>query len=507
MKTYFLKRFPTKFLLTPIFLCLLTIPVHSQAYKVRMAMVGNSITYGATLSNPATESYPAQLSQMLSTVYGDTVDIQNYGVSGRTMMRSAENPIWIENAFKNALLSVPDICLIMLGTNDSKPYRWASWGDEFLDDYLTMIDTFQFRNPDTKFIVCYPPPIWPQHEYGTTFDDKHNDSILVTDIVPLIDTVVKRTGAVLIDFHTPFKDSVLLFPDYLHPNVEGSRQMAKILFDTIQKINLIYQVDAGRAYISNFKQITSPAPHGREVELSWTTIFADSVFLDDEPVDSIGSKVVIADSQKVYTLIAKNTKNTSTFLLSLKTYLPVKSGISITTASYDYANGYPVYLYSKYFDQYNKNTFENTSGITWTITAGDALLSDQTDTSILFTPVVKGSVTVQASDGQVSGQKVLSVNKDPVSVETINTNSINVFPIPAANKLFFQLEKTNFNEVQIVVYNLIGKELLNKNCKITGQDNSVIELDLSGISPGSYIYAVYEGSKVTYGKFLKQGAR
>ena len=191
---------------------------NSQSYKVRLAMIGNSITYGANLANPATESYPNQLSNLLSDIYGDTCVVGNYGVSARTMMKSAETPIWNELLFANAIKSVPDICLILLGTNDSKPYRWDAWGSEFLGDYLSMIDTFQFRNPNTKFIVCYPPPIWKEHNYGTTFDTKHNDSILVTNIIPAIDTVVQQTGAILMDFHTPFVDSVQLFPDYLHPS-------------------------------------------------------------------------------------------------------------------------------------------------------------------------------------------------------------------------------------------------------------------------------------------------
>lgn len=136
-----------------ILLSLILHPAKSQEYKVRIAMVGNSITYGAKLDNPAEESYPAQLSLMLSEVYGDTCEIMNCGVSACTLMRSAENPLWDQAAFTNGLKFVPDICLIALGTNDTKPYRWDAWGDEFLDDYRAMIDTFKFRNQNTKFIV------------------------------------------------------------------------------------------------------------------------------------------------------------------------------------------------------------------------------------------------------------------------------------------------------------------------------------------------------------------
>ena len=234
--------------------------------------MGNSITYGAGLAIPATQCYPAQLSQMLAEIYGDTCEIKNYGVSARTMMRSAELPLWNESLFVSALKYVPDICLILLGTNDSKPYRWDAWGDEFRDDYLAMIDTFRFRNPYTKFIVCYPPPIWEGHPYGTTFSDSHNDSILVNCIIPEIDTVAKRTGAILIDFHTPFVDSMNLFPDKLHPDIEGSRIMAEILFDKITKTDLIHQVDAGLAFVSSFEQSIMPVAIGSKVMIKWLSL-------------------------------------------------------------------------------------------------------------------------------------------------------------------------------------------------------------------------------------------
>ena len=290
-----------------------------EPYQVRMAMIGNSITYGAGLPDPAKDCYPSQLDTLLRAVYGDTILIRNYGVSARTMTKNSELPIWSEPAFKNALEFVPDVCLILLGTNDSKPYRWDSLGDEFLDDYISMIDTFKFRNPNTKFIVCYPPPIWEGHPYGTTFEDKHNDSVVVNHIIPLIDSVVALTGALLIDFHSPFKDSLQYFPDKLHPNKEGSGIMAQILFDSLIDKNLFHQVETGLAYVSVFRQSPSVVPVGSNVLLQWETIFADSVFLDGIPVVENGSQNVMAEEGKVYTLTAKGAQNSSTYPLILNT--------------------------------------------------------------------------------------------------------------------------------------------------------------------------------------------
>src|SRR5262245_25409255 len=50
--------------------------------SIRIACIGDSITYGAK-ADPKTESYPAQLQQML----GERFVVRNFGVGGATMMR------------------------------------------------------------------------------------------------------------------------------------------------------------------------------------------------------------------------------------------------------------------------------------------------------------------------------------------------------------------------------------------------------------------------------------
>jgi lysophospholipase L1-like esterase len=468
-----------------------------------MAMMGNSITYGAKLSSPSTECYPARLSQMLSEIYGDTCEIMNYGVSGRTMMRSSESPLWKESKFTDALKYVPDICLILLGTNDSKPYRWEAWGDEFLNDYLAMIDTFKFRNPYTRFIVCYPPPIWEGHPYGTTFENSHNDSIVVNCIIPLIDSVVEKTGAILIDFHTPFVDSLQYFPDKLHPDAEGSGIMAEILFDTIIERDLIHQVETGLAFVSSFDQMTAPAAIGDSVELRWSTVFADSVFVDGVPVDPSGSIKVIAEESRVYTLTAKGSKNTSDFHLRLNTYFPEVSGLNISISSYDYKKGKPVFLYSAYVDQYQKEISENTNNVTWNIIEGEGQFGDQTDTSIVFIPTATGKVVIEAKEGELSAQRTFWVNSLTFVSDLAKTKDIKVFPNPVTGVLYFQFENLQGEDIQIKVFNMLGVKLLEHNFSTNGQGISKFKLNTSGLDQGVYVYTVIIDACIRHGQFIK----
>ncbi len=208
---------------------------YTQDYHVRIACTGNSITQGVGLSDPSTQSYPAQLAAKLQEVYGDTCIVQNFGVSGRTMLKDGDFPIWNEALFRNSLNFAPDICFILLGTNDSKPQNWDVYGSEFYSDYISMIDTFKSRNPYTLFMIAYPPPA-----YDVVFDIR--DTIIHNDIIPVIDSVLAHTDAELVDFYNPLVDSAYLFPDKIHPGIRGSEVMAELIRSRLIETDLVHHV-------------------------------------------------------------------------------------------------------------------------------------------------------------------------------------------------------------------------------------------------------------------------
>ena len=90
------------------------------ADPVRIACVGDSITEGSGLGNPAVESYPARLQRLLGTHYL----VRNFGVSGRTLLKKGDYPYWKESAYRLSRDFAPDIVLIKLGSNDAKSFNW-----------------------------------------------------------------------------------------------------------------------------------------------------------------------------------------------------------------------------------------------------------------------------------------------------------------------------------------------------------------------------------------------
>jgi lysophospholipase L1-like esterase len=123
-----------------------------QAAQVKIACVGDSITEGAGLGNAAVESYPARLQRLLGT----NAIVRNYGVSGRTLLKKGDFPYWKELFFKQSHDWVPDIVIIQLGTNDSKPQNWK-YGTNFISDYEELIASYASLTNSPKVLVCVLP--------------------------------------------------------------------------------------------------------------------------------------------------------------------------------------------------------------------------------------------------------------------------------------------------------------------------------------------------------------
>jgi lysophospholipase L1-like esterase len=121
-----------------------------------VACVGDSITYGSGISDRTKDSYPAQLQGILQQ-YDLAWEVRNFGVSGATLLSKGDKPYIRETAYSDARASNPDIVIIKLGTNDSKPQNWQYKAD-FVTDYENMIDAFRTLPSRPQVWICRPVP-------------------------------------------------------------------------------------------------------------------------------------------------------------------------------------------------------------------------------------------------------------------------------------------------------------------------------------------------------------
>lgn len=193
-------------------------PVDPSAYKapVRVACIGDSITKGAGAANG--KSYPSQLQELL----GDSWKVGNFGVGGRTLLKKGDVPYWREKAYQDALGFRPDVVIIMLGTNDTKPQNWKH-KSEFASDYKDLVKSFLSLESKPRVYVCRPCPVPEPGNFGI------NETALKEQI-PLIDAVAAEMKLGLIDMHAALADKPELLPDRVHPNTEGAGEMARAAF-------------------------------------------------------------------------------------------------------------------------------------------------------------------------------------------------------------------------------------------------------------------------------------
>jgi lysophospholipase L1-like esterase len=228
-------------LILTIFLLSGTIFVNGQIikpkkheYPIRIACIGNSITYGYGIKNREVNSYPAQLGKLL----GENYRVENFGISGRTLLSLGDKPYIKEKAFSDAMTFRPNIVIIMLGTNDTKPRNWKH-KDNFTEDYKNLVTAFDTLPSKPTIVLCQLVPAFPER-WGI------NDSIIVEEVNPMIVKLSKELKLSCIDLHTPFENKAQMFPDLIHPNNKGANLMAWIIYEalTVKKKNRQYKLSS-----------------------------------------------------------------------------------------------------------------------------------------------------------------------------------------------------------------------------------------------------------------------
>ena len=209
------------------------------AEKVRVACIGDSITYGLGLANREKDSYPAQLQKMLDEMFPGKYEVRNFGNSGRgiyldSMRGSEKRGFRHMPEHKVALAWKPDIVISNLGINDNgeyiKEYTGGRKRGQFIDDYLALLGDYRKANPKMK------PFIWtklsPLAE-GQRFYRSPEPFLMQADL----EEVAKRMSAVGIDMQEPLREKMdeIFARDKIHPNAEGARIIAEKTFAEIIK--------------------------------------------------------------------------------------------------------------------------------------------------------------------------------------------------------------------------------------------------------------------------------
>lgn len=190
----------------------------ASAQKIKIACIGNSVTYGATIKNRIVDSYPAQLQKLLGSEY----EVGNFGYSGATILKNGHKPYWEKPVFKASKEFLPNIVIIHLGLNDQGNNNWLKHKGEFESDYLEMIQVYKSLPSKPKIIVCKMSPSFSGHHW---FEEGMRESY--AEIQTKIETIAKKANVSLLDLQEPLYRYPELYSDDLHPAKEGATILAK----------------------------------------------------------------------------------------------------------------------------------------------------------------------------------------------------------------------------------------------------------------------------------------
>lgn len=198
--------------------------VHSAPIKV--ACVGDSLTFGYLSGNQKTKSYPARLQELL----GEDYIVQNFGRNSATLLTGTDLAYEDQQAYRDSIASNPDIVIIMLGTNDSKAKYWDEGGRErFKTDAKKLVSSYQNLSSEPEVIFATSPACL----YASVGDIRGN--IIEDEIVPMQRQLAEENGWKMIDMFAMTSDKDTLYhSDGIHFSDAGYYYEAECMYSAIK---------------------------------------------------------------------------------------------------------------------------------------------------------------------------------------------------------------------------------------------------------------------------------
>ena len=215
---------------------------HSSG-AVKVACIGDSITYGLGLADRAKESYPAQLQKLLDEFEPGKYEVRNFGNSGRgiyldSMRGSERRGFRYMPEHKAALEWKPDIVVCNLGINDCgeyiKEYTGGRGRGQFKMEYLKLLMDYRRANDEAKIFIW--TKLSPLAE-GQKFYRSPEPFLMQSDLEVVASLCGSWSGGPDgIDMQEPLREKMdeIFAHDKIHPNAEGARIIAETTFKALQ---------------------------------------------------------------------------------------------------------------------------------------------------------------------------------------------------------------------------------------------------------------------------------
>lgn len=185
---------------------------------MKIACVGDSITYGENLREE--ETYPYVLGQMLKEEY----IVRNFGVQEAAVQSTAVLPYIKTKEYKNSIQFHGDVVILMLGSNDTNPLN-----DRGIDSFRTAYESLVMKYQESRVILCTISAAYSRN-YGINPNRIH-------DINQVICETAQAMNLELADVYELSKKHPEWYTyDGIHPDAKGAYAAAELLASYFRKI-------------------------------------------------------------------------------------------------------------------------------------------------------------------------------------------------------------------------------------------------------------------------------
>lgn len=187
--------------------------------QIKIACVGDSITYGHGISNWPENNYPAVLQGLL----GEKYHVNNYGVSSFAVQDTADRSYMTLAHYQESLAYNADYVVFMMGSNDAKPDNWIGT-EAFREDLLTILDSYG----DAEIILCTPATAFFLEGQTEGVTNHNIQPLVVEQIAQVVREVAAEREYILLDIHALTAQHPEWFAaDGVHPSNEGAAAIAQ----------------------------------------------------------------------------------------------------------------------------------------------------------------------------------------------------------------------------------------------------------------------------------------
>lgn len=201
-----------------------------QEGQIKVACVGDSVTYGHSVTPWRKNNYPALLGAMM----GEGYHVCSFGVSGSTVQDSGDQPYTATKAYTQSVEYEADILVFMLGSNDSKPENWLG-EEKFREAYEKLLDSYLQGEKKPTVYLCTPPKAYFPENITEGLTNYDIQPLYVEAVADIVRDIATERNLPVIEINSLTENRRDLFgKDNVHPNNEGAKAIAQEVFASIK---------------------------------------------------------------------------------------------------------------------------------------------------------------------------------------------------------------------------------------------------------------------------------